>query len=206
MRQRSWILVAVLVGLLAMGCSGNKKAMREKDARIAELEGQMTDLESAKIADDARIAELNEELAKALSEYEAKEQVWLEEKDSYTVVTVSEAVLFNSGSTTLSGSGREVIDRIAEVAAKHPDRAIRVEGHTDNKGILTAYLTKYPSNWELASQRACSVVHYMVKKHSIAPEQMSAVGYGEHQPISDNDASEGRAKNRRVVIVIGPTR
>ncbi len=205
MRSRSWIIVAILVALLAMGCS-NKKVMREKDAQIAQLEGQVSDLEQANQEDRARIAELNQELASALSEFEAKEQVWLEEKESSTAVTVSEAVLFNSGSTKLSDSGRNVIDQIAGVAQNHSDRSIRVEGHTDNKGILTPYLTKYPSNWELAAHRACAVVHYMVQKHGIAPELLSAAGYGEYQPIADNDSPEGRAKNRRVVIVIGPRR
>ena len=203
MRSRLLILVAVLVALLAMGCS-NKKVMREKDAQIAQLEGQIADLEQENQADKAQIAQLNEELANALSEYETKEQVWREEKDSYTIVSVSDAVLFKSGSTKLSASGRDVVDKIAQVAENHPDREIRVEGHTDNKGILTPYLTKYPSNWELAAHRACAVVHYMVQKKGIDPKRMSAAGYGEFQPIAENDTPEGRAKNRRVVIVIGP--
>lgn len=205
MRNGSLIIVAILVALMAMGCS-NKKLMREKDAQIAQLEGQIADLEQENQADKAKIAQLNQELSKALAEFEAKEQVWLEEKESYTEVSVSEAVLFNSGSTQLSDSGKKVIDKIAGVAANYPDRAIRVEGHTDNKGILTPYLTKYPSNWELAAHRACAVVRYMATKHGIAPELMSAAGYGEYQPIAGNDTPEGRAKNRRVVIVIGPRR
>jgi chemotaxis protein MotB len=180
--------------------------LREKDAQIAQLESQIEDLEMESQADKAKIAELNEQLSSALADYEAKEQVWLEEKESHSVVTVSDAVLFNSGSTTLSDSGKDIIDKIAGVAKNHPDREIRVEGHTDNKGILTPYLTKYPSNWELAAHRACAVVHYMVKQHSIDPQSLSAVGYGEYRPIADNDTSEGRAENRRVVIAIGPKR
>jgi chemotaxis protein MotB len=206
MRKTSWLIVAILVGLLAMGCGSNKKAMMEKDAQIAALEGEVSELEEQLSMERARAAELNAELDEALADYQAKEEVWLEQKESYAVVTASDAVMFNSGSITLSESGMDVIDKIAEVAANYPDREIRVEGHTDNVGIAAAYRDKYPSNWELATRRACSVVAYLMKKHEMSPEQLSAVGYGEYQPIAENETAEGRALNRRVVIVIGAKR
>ncbi|UCG50687.1 MAG: OmpA family protein [Candidatus Latescibacterota bacterium] len=206
MRERSWIVVALVIGLLAMGCAANKKELMEKDARIAELEGEVTGLQQKLSGEEQRNAELSQELNDALADYKAKEQVWLEEKDAQSVVTVSEAVLFNSGSATLSQSGKDVIDKIAEVAGNYPERQIRVEGHTDNVGLAMAYRNKYPSNWELASHRACAVVHYMMKKHEMEADRLSAVGYGEFQPIADNETAEDRAKNRRVVIKIGPKR
>ncbi len=206
MRRTSWVVMAILVGLLAMGCSTNKKAMREKDARIAALEGEVADLQGKLTTEEARVAELSGELDAALTDYQAKEQVWLEQKELYTIVTASDAVMFNSGSVKLSETGRDIINKIAEAAGNYPDRELRVEGHTDNVGIAAAYRDKYPSNWELASRRACTVVDYLMKKHEMAPEQLSAVGYGEYQPIADNDTAEGRAKNRRVVMIIGAKR
>lgn len=202
MRRISWLVVAILVGLLAIGCS-NKKAMMEKDAQIAELQGEVEDLQEKLSLEEARVAELSSELDETLAEYQDKEQVWLEQKELHTIVTASDAVMFNSGSVTLSEAGRDIINKIAEAASNYPDREILVEGHTDNKGIAAAYLAKYPSNWELAARRACTVVDYLMKKHEMAPEQLSAVGYGEYRPIADNDTAEGRAKNRRVVIIIG---
>jgi chemotaxis protein MotB len=79
-----------------------------------------------------------------------------------------------------------------------------IEGHTDNVPIGANIKDKYQSNWELSSGRACSVLRYMYWKHKMDPERLSAVGYGEHRPVADNDTLEGRAKNRRVTIVIGP--
>ena len=63
---------------------------------------------------------------------------------------------------------------------------------------------KYPTNWELAAGRACAVIHYMSAQSNVRSAQLAAVGYGEHRPIADNDTTDGRAMNRRVVIVIGP--
>jgi chemotaxis protein MotB len=79
-----------------------------------------------------------------------------------------------------------------------------VEGHTDNVGIALEFQNAFRSNWELSTARATSVVHYLRNKHKISPDRMAAVGYGEHRPISDNSTPEGRSKNRRVVIEIGP--
>ncbi|MEJ2721404.1 MAG: OmpA family protein [bacterium] len=204
MRKTIWVVIAVLVAALAMGCSGSKKALLEKDARIAELEGEMDDLQAKLTEQEQRNAELNQRLEDALADYKSKEQVWLAQEESQSVVTISEAVLFNSGSTTLSKSGTEVIDKIAEVAGGYPNRSIIVEGHTDDVGIAMAYRNKYPSNWELSAARACAVVRYMMKKHETDPARLAAVGYGEYQPIADNNTPEGRALNRRVVIKIGP--
>jgi chemotaxis protein MotB len=203
MKKTTWVLVAVLVAVLAMGCS-NKKVLREKDARIAELEGENTELQEKLTTAEQENAQLNQELESALADYKAKEQVWLAKEDAHSVVTVSEAVLFNSGSTTLSQTGIDVIDKIAGVASGYQNRSIIVEGHTDDVGIAMAYRNKYPSNWELASARACAVVHYLMKKHEMDPMRLAAVGYGEYRPIADNDTPEGRGKNRRVVLKIGP--
>lgn len=206
MRQELTLVSVVLVALLALGCAANKKELRAKDARIAELQSELSSLEAELRDQEARNAQLNSELEEALAEYKAKEQLWLEQKEAGSVVTVSDGVLFNSGSVTLLDSGKEIIDRIAGVAQNHPDRAIRVEGHTDNVPIASEYRGKYPTNWELSTRRATAVVHYLMKKHGMAAERLSAAGYGEFQPVAGNDTPEGRAKNRRVVIVIGPKR
>ncbi len=206
MWNRTVIVISLFASLAAMGCAGNKKLIMEKDARIADLEGQVSSLQQKVDGEEVTAAQLNKELEAALADYKAKEQAWLQEKESMSIITVSDAVLFNSGSARLSDSGRELIDKIAEVAVKYPDRQLRVEGHTDDVPIAEAYRAKYPTNWELASFRACAVVHYLMQKHHMTPDQLSAVGYGEYQPIADNTTPEGRAKNRRVVIVIGPKR
>lgn len=204
MRAALILALTVTTAMLTAGCGAHKKALQEKDARINQLESQVSNLEAELRDQEARNAELNQELENALAEYREAEQVWLERKEASSVVTVSDAVLFNSGSVTLSESGRDIIDKIAGVAANYRDRVVRVEGHTDDVGIAPEYRNKYPSNWELSTRRATAVVRRLIDKHGMDPNKLSAVGYGEYRPVADNDTPEGRSKNRRVVIVIGP--
>ena len=76
---------------------------------------------------------------------------------------------------------------------------MRVEGHTDNLPINTP---RFPSNWELSTARATSVIRYLIEEENLDPERLSAAGYGEYRPIDANDTPEGRARNRRVDLVI----
>jgi chemotaxis protein MotB len=87
---------------------------------------------------------------------------------------------------------------IAESLEKIPNH-IRIEGHTDSVPICTA---RFPSNWELSTARATSIVHYLLTTHRFEPTRLSAAGYGEFRPIASNNSSEGRSQNRRVDIVI----
>lgn len=202
MRRLTIVLTVTMAALLAMGCA-SRKTVREKEAEIADLQQQVSGLEGQLENVEEQNALLQSQLESALAEYKEKEQVWLQQKENESIITVSNAVLFNSGSTTLSASGKDIVNRIAEITGQHASRPVRVEGHTDNKGIGPNLIQRYPSNWELSTGRACSVVHYMMKSAGVDPGRLSAVGYGEYRPIDTNDTADGRAANRRVVIVIG---
>jgi len=205
MRQMTWLALGIAVLVVAPGCSGKYKTMvADRDARIASLENDVRTLQGRLEEEEARAAALNEELARTLSDYREKEQVWIEEKNARSVITLSEAVLFNSGDPDLSPSGTDVVDRIALAVAKYPEREILIEGHTDNVPIGEMLKERYASNWELSSGRACTVLRYLYWKHKLDPQHLAAIGYGEHRPIATNDTAEGRARNRRVVISIGP--
>lgn len=205
MRSNSWMALVLCAGLVATGCTGKYKTqIADQSTQISNLESKIRNLEGNLEEEKTRNEALNAELAQALSDYRAKEQVLVEMKNSQSVVTVSDAVLFGSGSADLSDTGVDIVDKITTVVKKYPDRSIRIEGHTDNVPIGEAIKDRFPSNWELASARACSVLRYMYWKHSVNPAQLSAIGFGEHRPVADNGTPEGRAKNRRVVIVIGP--
>jgi chemotaxis protein MotB len=204
--MRQIMLVVLVAALAGSGCTGKYKTqISDQETEIAQLQQKVKELQSQVDEEQQRAEELSAELAKALSDYRAKEQVWLEQKDNKSIVSVSDAVLFGSGSADLSGEGTGLVDKIVGVVQKYPDRAIMIEGHTDNVPIGPNIKDKYQSNWELSSARACSVLRYMYWKHKVDPESLSAVGYGEYRPVATNDTAEGRAKNRRVVIVIGPT-
>ncbi len=106
--------------------------------------------------------------------------------------------LFEPGEDTLVPAALPLIDRIASVLAL-TGRDIRVEGHADPRPIHSA---RYPSNWELSTARATGLVRYLVAHHGIPPERLSASGYGEYRPIDTNATAKGRARNRRVDIVV----
>jgi chemotaxis protein MotB len=107
-------------------------------------------------------------------------------------------VLFDSGKDILKPQAMEIIDKVSEIIKETPKK-ILVEGHTDNVPISTF---KFPSNWELSTTRAVNVVKYMIDKNGIAAARLSAAGYSDQHPISENTSEEGRKNNRRVDMVI----
>jgi chemotaxis protein MotB len=117
-------------------------------------------------------------------------QLWLE-------VEIKDSVLFRSGSAMLQPEAIPVLTTVADILREYPN-SVRVEGFTDDRPIDTLL---YPSNWELSTARASSVVRLMANK-GVAPERMSAQGFAEFRPVAGNDTHEGRALNRRVVLVV----
>ncbi len=117
------------------------------------------------------------------------------------VITFVAEVLFDSGKEKLRGQSLSILDKVIRILKEEvPGNKIGIEGHTDNEPIKHS---RWKSNWELSSQRALSVLHYLEKKN-ISPKRLSAIGYGEYQPIASNDLVEGKQLNRRVEIVILP--
>ncbi len=113
------------------------------------------------------------------------------------IISLSEAGFFPAGDATVSADAETVIKTLAETL-KDTQTPIRVEGHTDSTPISSP---RYPSNWELSTARASSVLARLLE-NGIAPERLSAAGYGGFQPVADNASAEGRAQNRRVDIVV----
>ena len=107
-------------------------------------------------------------------------------------------ILFPSGQAIIRPEAFPFLDKLAQSFFLVPN-LIRVEGHTDNIPINTP---QFPSNWELSTARAASIVRYFIDQHNFSPLRLSAAGYGEYRPIASNDTHEGRGSNRRVNIVI----
>lgn len=114
------------------------------------------------------------------------------------IVSLKEAGFFDSGQAQIKQSGYEMLNTIAEVMTQY-NNPLRIEGHTDNIPISTS---QFPSNWELSTARATNVLKYLLKYYDAEPEKISATGYGEFRPVTDNATPENRAKNRRVDIVL----
>ncbi|HSX51767.1 MAG TPA: flagellar motor protein MotD [Cellvibrio sp.] len=117
-------------------------------------------------------------------------ELWLQ-------IELKDSILFSSGSADTSEQAQKIFDEIAGIL-KNYSNPVQVEGFTDNIPIKSL---KYPTNWELSTARASAIVKYLASK-GVAPERLSAVGYGEYQPVAANDTEQGRAQNRRVAIMV----
>lgn len=119
-------------------------------------------------------------------------------------VNMLDEILFDSGETTIKPQGVEVLKRVGNILLNVKDKAINIEGHTDNVPIGAELSKKYPTNWELSVVRATNVARYLQEKSGINPSLLSATGYGEYKPVASNETEEGKAKNRRIEIVLVP--
>jgi chemotaxis protein MotB len=114
------------------------------------------------------------------------------------VIRLNNAIFFDSGSAEIKKQSEDTLVEVAGIL-NTIDNYIRVEGHTDNVPIRRS---DYPSNWELSTARAVNVVKLFIDKCNFSPDKLIAVGYGEFKPVADNATAEGRAKNRRIDVIV----
>ena len=171
------------------------KAKAEAEARELLSEKQRRQEELKRKEEEFR--ELREELQK---EIDAQEITITTLKGQLTV-NLMDKILFASGKAEIKTDGKRVLDKIAKAFLnRFPDREIRVEGHTDNVPFRGSVL----NNWDLSTQRAISAVRYLQTHASVDPARLAAVGYAYHRPIDTNKTREGRARNRRIEIIVMP--
>ena len=185
----------------------------EQAARIAALEKQRDDLavqleeqkkkvvqvEAVKEETSKTYAQMIEKMKSEIAEG----QVTITELKGRLTVNMVDAILFDSGKADIKPEGRQVLQKVVEVIGQVEDKAIRVEGHTDNVKISPALARAFASNWELSAARAVNVTRYL-QRLGVDPTLLSAAAYGEYRPVSENETPEGRAKNRRIEIVLVP--
>jgi chemotaxis protein MotB len=181
-----------------------------KDGEIFSLQKHMDELSQEKaqaIAEKEKsIAELkktNDSMVSAMQEEIQKGEVTITQLKDKLTLSMVEAILFDSGSAKVKKNGEKVLDRVAEVLKKVNDKQIRIEGYTDNVPIGGALAEKFPTNWELSTARATNVVRYL-QRAGIDPQLLGACGYSQYRPIAANDTEEGKAKNRRIEVVLIP--
>ncbi len=143
------------------------------------------------------LTQVSDDLQEVLEPYIDKDLVTVKKHDFWVELEMNSELLFLSGEAELSHKASPVLKKVAEVIRLLPNM-VNVEGYTDNIPIDTV---EFPSNWDLSSARAVSVVRKLIENH-ISPLRLSAVGYGEFHPIADNRTEEGRFKNRRVILVL----
>jgi chemotaxis protein MotB len=171
-----------------------------KEKLLAERENTLHDLQKEIARRDSITKRLNSILRDALLSFKSDE-LSVEVKNGKVYVSLSDKLLFKSGSAAIEDKGIEAIKVLADVLTKNSDIDILVEGHTDNIPIKTAL---YKDNWDLSVARSLSIVRILTDEYKIPPTRLTASGKGEFSPKASNATPEGRASNRRTEIILSP--
>lgn len=166
---------------------------------VEEMTRALAELEKRRAEAEGRIAEFKNLIARFRSLIDAG-KLKVKIVEGRMVVVLATDILFASGSASLSKEGKAAIAEVGQVLASIPKRGFQVEGHTDNVPIASA---QYPSNWELASSRAITVLKAMVEA-GLPGERISAASFADTRPVASNDSKETKAQNRRIEIIIVP--
>jgi len=181
--------------------------LREKTAALetenASLKESVANLKKTKEEEVKSVSKTYENLMQEMKGEIAQGQVAITELKGKLTVDVLDKILFASGEAEVKPEGLAVLQRVIDILKNVKDKAIRIEGHTDNVKIGGALARKYATNWELSAARAINVTRYL-QKQGIDPALLASVAYGEYKPLADNGTSEGRAKNRRIAIILQP--
>ena len=171
-----------------------KKELQERSNRVAELESVIS-------AKDADMKRLKDAISSALTDFEGK-GLTVEQRGGKVYVSMENKLLFESGSWAVGSNGRQAVNQLGTVLADNPEIAILIEGHTDN--VPYKGNGQLSGNWDLSTKRATAIVNILRENSSINPENLTAAGRGEFAPIGSNETAEGRAKNRRIEVILTP--
>jgi len=178
--------------------------------KVADLEEENTKLK----AENASLVKAREEqVQKVSSTYEnmieklkseiSKGQITISELKGKLTINMVDSILFDSGRAEVKKGGLEILGKVVSILKDVKDKSIRIEGHTDDVQISRALAQRYPTNWELSAARAINVARFL-QDQGIDPANLSAAAYGEWKPVATNDTAEGKAKNRRIEIILVP--
>jgi chemotaxis protein MotB len=199
-----------LEGVLKAKSDSLSQTIVELRGKIAVLETEnrklKQDIVALQKAKEEKVQEVSttyESLLEKMKKEISQGQVTISELKGKLTVNMVDAILFDTGKAEVKKEGLEVLQKVISILKEETDKAIRIEGHTDNVPITGALAKKYPSNWELSSARAINVTKFL-QEQGIDPAVLSAEAYGEYKPIAENDTPEGKAMNRRIEIILVP--
>lgn len=176
------------------------EALRLKNQELLERERKLAEMQSIIARQDSITQRLNNIVRNALLGFNSDE-LSVELRNGKVYVSMSNKLLFSSGSAAVEAKGREALEALATVLNNNPDIDVLVEGHTDNIPIRNA---QFKDNWDLSVIRATSIVRILTVDFNVAPLRVTASGKGEFMPKADNSTPEGRALNRRTEIILSP--
>jgi chemotaxis protein MotB len=201
---------AQLERTLALKSGELGKSIVDLRQRVNGLEGDngrlTRELSEANKAREEKVREVSstyDQLVTKMKSEIDKGQVTISELKGKLTVNMVEAILFDSGKAEVKQEGLVVLGKVIEILKTVNDKSIRIEGHTDNKPIVGPLTQRYPTNWELSAARSINIARYL-QKQGIEPAKLSAAAFGEFKSVAANATAEGRAKNRRIEIVLVP--
>lgn len=167
--------------------------LAERSERIEQLEQLIANKEAA-------MQQLKDAVSNALANFEGN-GLTVERKNGKVYVSMENKLLFGSGSWSVGSQGKIAVAQLANVLKKNPDIEVLIEGHTDNVPYQSNGAIK--DNWDLSTKRATAIVRILTAK-GVSPKRVTAAGKGEFFPVASNATKEGRAKNRRIEIILAP--
>ncbi|MCF8713889.1 OmpA family protein [Joostella atrarenae] len=171
-----------------------KQELQARSQRVIELEGLIA-------AKDEAMKNLKDAISKALLDFEGK-GLTVEQRGGKVYVSMENKLLFQSGSWAVNANGRKAVQQLGTVLAQNPDINVLIEGHTDN--VPYGGNASLKDNWDLSTKRATSIVQILEENSSIDRSNLTAAGRGEYLPIASNETAEGKAKNRRIEVILTP--
>ncbi|MFA4943525.1 MAG: OmpA family protein [Lentisphaeria bacterium] len=226
MKLPAWLWGLLFVLFAALGVCGYFLARQQRDLRAARAAGADLAAELARAqeanaglaqavaAREDALSELREKQASAarardrleeeMRQALASREVAISELQGKLTIDILDRILFASGEAELTPEGAAVLRQVAAVLRRYPGRQAMVFGHTDNVPIRGALAARQPTNWELAAARATAAVRFLAEQAGVDPRRLAAAACGEFRPVADNGTAAGRARNRRIELVVMP--
>lgn len=193
-------------GALRQQADENEKKAQAMEQQLAAARGEVGKLAKEKEAELAKLKQAQNDMLQSLKKEVEAGEIMVSQLADRLSVKILDKILFPSGEATISAKGQNVLKRVGKVlaTARDKDKVIRIEGHTDNVPIGKNIVEKFPTNWELSTARATTVVRFLTESSKIPPDAFEAAGLGEYHPVAKNDTPQSRQQNRRIEIILYP--
>lgn len=179
--------------------SDNTPSVKDTVKQVQDTDPSQDDQSETQIKlENKKLEELKKEVDSYLAASGLSQSASTQIDERGLVVSLNNSLFFDTGKADIRPQFQQQLIDLGKIL-NQLGNYIRIEGHTDNVPISNS---QYSSNWELSCDRASNVTEFFIKNSGVQPERLSAIGYGEYRPVGDNSVEEGRAKNRRVDIVI----
>ncbi|RTZ02438.1 cell envelope biogenesis protein OmpA [Flavobacterium sp. RSP49] len=177
------------------------KALAVEQERLSKSAQRLQELEDLIAAKEANMKKLKETLSNALNSFEGK-GLTVEQKNGKVYVSMENKLLFNSGSWSVGSEGKKAVVELGKVLGDNPEISVLIEGHTDDDAFSAS--GPIADNWDLSTKRATAIVAILSENSKINKQSLTAAGRGEFSPLASNATADGKAKNRRIEIILTP--